>query len=313
MDRRHFLRSAGLAGAGVSALVATPSIARLSRTGHDFKRPGLQLFTVMKLLDTDFEGTLRTVSKIGYREVETMGAFNRDPAAVRDQLRRFGLVTPSQHLMPGSLYNDFSSYNRGEIGWEEIIRRFTLAFDFARVEQFVTEAIGRAKILGQKYIVWQANWQKGYGLAEVKKHVDAFNLAGKLCHEAGLTFAFHNHNLEFGPLDGTTAYDLIVQGTDPETVKLEMDFMWASFAGVDPVAYFERYPGRFRMTHLKDRTADGKIVIPGTGIENFPRLLLASEKAGIEHAFVEYDQPVSPIDEIKAAYHYLTTLDRVAK
>lgn len=306
MDRRDFLRAAGGVGAGLSALTVAPAFAR---TG-DFPRPGLQLFTVMKLLDTDFEGTLRTIAQIGYRQVETMGAFNRDPAWVRDQFRRFGLTTPSQHLMPSTLYNDFSSYNRGEIGWAEIIRRFTLAFDFNRVEQFVTEAIGRAKILGQQYIVWQMNWQKGYGLSEVKQHIAAFNIAGQLCRDAGLGFAFHNHDLEFLPLDGTTPYDLLVQGTDPDLVKLEMDFMWASFAGADPVAYFERYPGRFRMTHLKDRTTAGKIVIPGTGIEDFPRLLDASKKAGIEHAFVEYDQPVSPIDEIRAAYRYLRTLQR---
>lgn len=273
----------------------------------------MQLFTVMKLLDADFEGTLRTVAKIGYREVETMGAFDRDAAALRTLFDRYGLKTPSQHLMPGNLYRDFSSYNRGEIGWEEITRRFRLAFDFSRVEQFVTEAIERAKLLGQNYIVWQMNWQKGYGRAEVDKHVAAFNLAGVLCRQAGLTFAFHNHDLEFAPLDGSTPYDMMVERTDPDLVKLELDVMWASKAGVDPIALFERYPGRFRMTHLKDRTADGKIVIPGTGVEDFPRLLAASERAGIEHAFVEYDQPVDPIHEITAAYDYLTRLPAFAR
>jgi sugar phosphate isomerase/epimerase len=305
MHRRQFLASAGLAGFALSPLMARATVGQ-----SGYARPGLQLFTVMKLLDADFEATLHSVAHIGYREVETMGAFDRDPQAVLDQFERFGLTTPSQHLMPGNLYRDFSSYNRGEIGWDEIVRRFTLAFDFSQVERFVTEAIGRAKILGQRYIVWQTNWQKSYGLDEVKKHIAAFNLAGKLCHQAGLTFAFHNHNLEFAPLDGSTAYDRMVQETDPDQVKLEMDFMWASFAGVDPVAYFTRYPGRYRMTHLKDRTADGKVVIPGTGIEDFQRLLLASEKAGIEHAFVEYDQPQNPIHEILGAYRYLTALER---
>lgn len=315
MDRRKFLQYSGGAAAGLAAIAAlggcAPALMGTSQPGSNrYPRPGLQLFTVMALLDRNFQGTLQTVADIGYRQVETMGAFNRDPSEVRAIFDQIGLSSPSQHLMPGTLYADFALYNRGGISWEEIIRRFVAAFDFTRVEQFVTEAIGRAKALGQSYVVWQMNWQKGYGLAEAKQHIQAFNLAGKLCHDAGLIFAFHNHDLEFAPLDGSTAYDLIVQNTDPDLVKLEMDFMWATTAGVDPVDYFARYPGRFRLTHLKDRSADGKIVVAGTGIEDFPRLLKASEAAGIEYAFVEYDQPKDPIAEIVAAYRYLTAIER---
>jgi sugar phosphate isomerase/epimerase len=312
MHRRDFLRcvSAGLVIGSAVGGCAQELVRGAPSSGARYPRPGLQLFTVMTLLDRDFRGTLRAVADIGYREVETMGAFDRDPGEVRAMLAEFGLSTPSQHLMPGALYADFSLYNRGGIAWEEIIRRFVAAFDFNRVEQFVTEAIGRAQGLGQSYVVWQMNWLEGYGLAEARQHIAAFNLAGKLCRDAGLTFAFHNHNLEFAPLDGSTAYDLIVQNTDPDLVKLEMDFMWATTAGIDPVAYFERYPGRFKLTHLKDRSADGKIVVAGTGIEDFPRLLKASEAAGIEHAFVEYDQPTDPLAEIIAAYRYLSAVER---
>ena len=243
MDRRKFLQYSGGTAAGLFSLVGlggcASTLVEASPPGDQYyPRPGLQLFTVMTLLDRDFYGTLKTVAEIGYRQVETMGAFNRDPTEVRATFDRLGLVSPSQHLMPGSLYADFALYNRGGIGWDEIIRRFIAAFDFARVEQFVTEAIGRASALGQSYIVWQMNWQKGYGVEEAKKHINAFNLAGQLCRNAGLTFAVHNHDLEFAPLDGSTAYDMIVQNTDPDLVKLEMDFMWATAAGVDPVAYF---------------------------------------------------------------------------
>lgn len=304
MRRREFLQAAA------GGMVACYSLPLLAKPSIGSFRPGLQLFTVMELLDKDFPGTLSTVAEIGYQEVETMGAFGRDAGEVGAILDRHNLVSPSQHLMPGDLYSYFSAYNRGEITWKAIIDRFTLAFDFDRVEEFVTEAILRAEALGQKYIVWQMNWREGYGLDEVKKHLAAFNLAGELCHDAGLTFAFHNHDLEFAPLDGTTAYDLLVQGTDPEKVKLEMDFMWASKGGVDPVDYLGRYPGRFRLVHLKDRTVDGKVAVPGTGVEDFPRLLKAAERAGVAHAYVELDQPVDPIRDIRQAYAYLNKVSK---
>lgn len=315
MHRRHFLSLTAQAGLGLAAMSlpgCTSTSGLTTGSGTDGAaaalRPGLQLFTVMTLLDRDFEATLKAVRDIGYRSVETVGAFDRDPAQVADLFAKYGLSSPSQHLMPGGLYGDFSLYNRGGIGWDEIVRRFATAFDFAAVDRFIAEAISRANVLGQRFIVWQTNWQKHYGLAEVKQHIAAFNRAGRLCADAGLQFAVHNHDLEFAMVDGMPAYDRMVQETDPVLVKLEMDFMWATAAGVDPVAYFKRYPGRFRMTHLKDRTADGKIAIPGMGVEDFPRLIAASRAAGIEHAFVEFDQPTDALREIGGAWNYLTAL-----
>src|ERR1700742_2703091 len=108
MLRRHFLKgsaaAAGAANVGTSALWS-----RLARAATH--RPiGLQLFTVMANLEQDFEGTLKTVAQIGYKEVETIGAFGRDPQVVRDLLSKYGLVTPSQHLVPGKLYDLFNQF-----------------------------------------------------------------------------------------------------------------------------------------------------------------------------------------------------------
>ncbi|TPV61797.1 sugar phosphate isomerase/epimerase [Aestuariibacter sp. GS-14] len=304
MKRREFIKALSCLAA---ASYAAPSMA-LGR--EYYSKPGLQLFTVMKLLDADFSGTLQKVSEIGYRKVETMGSFNLEPTQLKAQLDEFGLKTYSQHLMPGNLYESFSKYNRGLISWDEIIKIFIAAFDFNRVDAFVSEAIERAQVLGQKYIVWQLNWQESYGLAEVKQHIKAFHLAGELCAQAGMKFALHNHNHEFAPLDNSTAYDLMVQETNPDHVKLQMDFMWASFAGVDPVKYLERYPTRYRLVHLKDHDKKGKIVLPGHGVEDFGRLLKASQIAGVEHAYFEFDQPVKPLEEITQAYDFLSKVPR---
>ncbi len=301
MQRRQFLRGVGLG----SVAAALPAYAA-SWLG----RPGLQLFTVMKLLDADLDGTLKAVAKIGYRNVETVGSFSLSAAELRDALARHGLSSPSQHLMPGTLYADFSAFNRGALSGSGLRRSWAQAFDFQNVEAFISDAITKAKVLQQKYIVWPLSWPRSGGVAEAKAFAAAFNVAGRLCKQAGVGFAVHNHNQEFALVDGMRAYDVMLQETDPETVKFEMDFMWASVGGVDPVAYFERFPGRFRLVHLKDRTAEGRVAIPGKGIENFPRLLDASVRAGIEYAFVEYDQPQDPMADIRAAYAYFANLHR---
>lgn len=304
MKRRDVVKWMGLA----AVASACPTV--LASSNPYFQKPGLQLFTVMKLLDQDFEGTLNAVQGIGYRTVETVGAFGKPASQVKELLQQYNLYTPSQHLMPGTLYQDFSAYNQGKIGWEEIVKRFTSAFDFNRVEYFIEEAIGRAQTLGQNYIVWQLNWLPEYGNKELEQHIKAFNTAGKMCKEAGLQFAFHNHDHEFASVGDTTHYDLLVQNTAPDLVQLEMDFMWATFAGVDPVAYLKRYADRYKMVHLKDLTKDRKITIPGKGTENFQKLLSVSEQVGVQYAFVEFDQPSDPMQEIAEAYTYLTRIKK---
>ena len=305
MKRREMIKWMGIA----AAASVCPQV--LAVPDQYFQKPGLQLFTVMSLLDKDFEATLAAVNKVGYRTVETVGCFGRPAAEVKELFEKYQFHSPSQHLMPGKLYQDFSSYNQGQIGWDEIVKRFTNAFDFAKVESFIEEAIGRAQALGQKYIVWQLNWRPEYGTDELKQHINAFNIAGEMCQQAGLSFAFHNHDHEFSSAGKTTYYDLLVENTSPDYVKLEMDFMWATYAGVDPVKYLKRYSDRYKMVHLKDLTSDRKVTIPGKGTENFQELLSVSEQVGVEYAFVEFDQPKDPMLEITEAYNYLTTIKKI--
>jgi sugar phosphate isomerase/epimerase len=304
MRRRDFLT---LAAGGMLAAVPPGRFARggMAVSGRPI---GLQLFTVMSLLEQDFEGTIRTVAELGYKEVETMGAFQRDPAYVRGLFDKYGLVSPSQHLMPGDLYRDFSAFVQNTLSRDEVVKKFLAAFDYDRVPKFMEEAVGRAKILGQKYIVWQMNWQPDFTLKEVDKLARAFNLAGDICSREGLTFVIHNHDAEFKPIGAAIPYDLLVEGTDPAKVKLEIDFYWAITGGADPVGYFTRFPGRYKLCHLKDRGAEGEIVTVGQGTENVPRLLDAAEKAGITHYYVEYDKPTEPLKSITASYAYLKTV-----
>jgi sugar phosphate isomerase/epimerase len=291
-----------------SLLAGSPAWARHAGKKSGARPLGLQLFTVLKLLEADFEGTLKLVSSLGYREVETLGSFGRDPRQVRESFARHGLISPSQHMMPGDLYGYFQKPPMTPAERAAMSANFDGAFEPENVDTFVGEAIGRAKLLGQKYVVWQLAWRPRYGLKDAERYARAFNRAGTLCAEQGLGFAYHNHDAEFVPTDGVRPFDILVGQTDPRLVKIEIDFMWATKAGADPIALMRNHPGRFRLCHLKDRNAAGEIVTVGEGVEDFPTLIAAAKQAGIEHYYLEFDRPGNPEHEIRRAATFLKPL-----
>ncbi|MGF7151863.1 sugar phosphate isomerase/epimerase [Sphingomonas zeicaulis] len=296
---------------GRAAALATGAMlngaSALARSPH---RPlGIQLYTLMSLLDADFEGTVAAVAEMGYREVETLGSFGRDPAFVREILDKNGLVSPSQHIMPPGLYEVFDDGVAGRIDRATFERRFIEAFDFDHVEGLIDACARQAGPLGQKYIVWQISWPSQLQtLAQIKQLIAALNHAADAAHARGFQLAYHNHDQEFKKVGTDTPYDLILQGTDPNKLKFELDLAWSTKAGVDPIAYFKRYPGRFRMLHMKDVAADGSVRDPGTGLVDFRRIIPAAKKAGIEHFFVEYDVPTDPLRTAADAQKYLSPL-----
>src|SRR5438309_1595024 len=150
-----------------------------------------------------------------------------------------------------------------------------------------------------------------------KRVGETFTRAGDACHNAGLTFAFHNHSYEFVPLEGQLPYDVLLAATDPALVKLEMDLFWITFGGQDPLAYFAKHPGRFPLVHVKDMTAKPRPDIPadsvmrdvGKGSIDWKRIFARSEQAGIRHYFVEHDSPGDALASSRASFEYLKALD----
>jgi len=294
MDRRHFLEAAGL-------LLATARAAAARSVPL-----GLQLYTVMPLLEADFDATLGLVAAIGYREVETIGSFGRDPAQVRALFDKHGLRSPSQHMVPGNLYDVFNRLTRKELTFDEASRLWQQEMSFERVEPIMAESIERARILGQKYIVWQILWpQQMQTRAGLEKFCQALNQAGQMCTRAGHVLNYHNHAAEFATHDGVVPYDFILANTDPRWVKLEIDLYWTVKAGADPIQYFRRHPGRYRQCHLKDGTAGGEITVVGEGIMQFRPLIEAARAAGVEHYYVEQDGAADPLKASTQAYQYL--------
>ncbi len=124
-----------------------------------------------------------------------------------------------------------------------------------------------------------------------KELATMLNKAGEACSKSKIQFGYHSHNFEFPPIDGIIPYDFILQNTDKNLVKMEADLFWITKAGVDPVDYFKKHPGRFPLWHVKDmERGSEQFAEVGYGIINFDRIFAERQTAGLEHWFVEQDQ-----------------------
>jgi sugar phosphate isomerase/epimerase len=302
MNRRTFI---GTSIAATLAAAAKPAWA--ADSAHSIDRVGLQLYTVREAMKTDFEGSITKVAAIGYKEVEFAGIFTADggyfghsPKDVRAILDKHGLAAPSCH----------AGYDVVEKKWPE--------------------ALEAANIVGHSYII--CPWIDEKQRAEPggwKRAARLFNKAGEASKKAGIQFGYHNHSFEFDPalsLGGKLPYDFLLAETDPGLVTMEMDLCWISVAGKDPLAYFEKYPGRFPLVHVKDWVKDsssssgykgamgqsvqygGRMADVGQGSIDWKNLFAHSAHAGIKHYFVENDDPKSAFEDIRISYDYLNRL-----
>ncbi|QIP17181.1 sugar phosphate isomerase/epimerase [Spirosoma aureum] len=287
ISRKDFLKTSALA----MAAVLTPGLDVFAKPAQTV---GLQLYTLRDLLPKDVEGTLKKVAEIGYKEVELFGYsdgkfFGKTPAQFSALLKSLGLSAPSGHYTTGNTMPNAKG---------------TLKKDWKR-------AVDDAATLGQKYMVCAYLFPEERKMDDYKRHVDLFNKSAELCKAAGIQFAYHNHDFEFKPMGGQLPYDLILKGTDPNLVKMELDLYWASFAGQDPVALFKKHPGRFPLWHIKDmaKTKEREFAEVGLGSINFQRIFDAKKTAGLTHYFVEQDickRP--PLESIAISYRNLTKI-----
>jgi len=171
------------------------------------------------------------------------------------------------------------------------------------VESEPDSLIGAAATLGHEYLVvpWLSEEQRD-SLDKYRYLADMLNTFGEQCAAAGLQLAYHNHDFEFVPMDGVVPYDLLLERCDVNLVKFELDLFWATKAKADPVAYFDAWPGRFPLCHVKDMTAGGDMVAVGDGVIDFAALFRAGETGGLKHYFVEHDNPADALESIRISF-----------
>ncbi len=257
---------------------------------------GIQLYTVRHDLEADFDGTLRKLVAMGYQAVEVgivpdgrIDFGGGTPHEFKKRSDQVGLRVPSCHFGPP----------KNEAEWAKNIKI--------------------AHELGLKYMLCATPPSNTDTLDAWKRVSEFFNRLGRQCREAGLQFAYHNHNHEFRVYDGVVSYDELLRSTDKDLVKMEMDCFWATFAGQDPVKYFQQYPGRFALLHIKDLKPGYKATTGdfngnpfaevGNGVINWKRIFAAASTGGLKQYFVEQDQWDRPsLESARMSVEYLKKL-----
>jgi sugar phosphate isomerase/epimerase len=264
--RRQFLQTA----TAVSAYALTASRRAFA---SPFGLPlGLQLYSVRKVLPTDYAGTLHKVAALGYREVEAAGFFGHSATDVKAAMADAGLHCVSAHYPSDQLSTKLD------------------------------EIIAFHKVLGADYIICAYPGHKSppakgaertFSLEDWRWNAEQFNHYGAKVKAAGLRFGYHNHTPEFVVVDGVTPYDELMKLTDPSLVTFEMDCGWVMVGGGDPAALLHKYPNRISMLHVKDFQPN---VTPphaaqlGHGRIDYRPIFAAAKKGEIKHYFVEQEE-----------------------
>ena len=141
----------------------------------------------------------------------------------------------------------------------------------------------------------------------VEKLAGILEILGKKCKEAGIKLLYHNHDFEFmADENGVVTIDYLLENLDPEIVNFKMDLFWVTKAGADPFAYFEKYPGRFKIWHVKDMDDQGRFAPVGRGTIDFGKILAKKSQSGMKYYMVEQDRTfdgMKPLDVIKISHN----------
>lgn len=303
-NRRNFLKHASLftlgglvAGKMDTLHAATPAIARATTS----KVIGLQTYSLGNELFEDVPRGLKKLKQIGYTTLELAG-YNSgqigpvDMMEFKKMAEDAGLVIISSHVNP-----PVSEYTKD---------------NFKQIAEFWKKTADDHARLGVRYLI-QPGQPSTRSTEEVAYVCEVFNEAGKIAQAAGIPFGYHNHDFEFAKVtpggkkalfdrhnrEGEVIYDLFIKQTDPALVFFEMDVYWTVMGQNDPVAYMQKYPERFKVLHIKDRT-----VLGNSGMMNFERIFKQAYSNGIQDYFVELEgmpEGRSQFDGVKDCADYL--------
>ena len=282
--------SANTPGAMTSS-AATPDGARQISYRGDFHAPmGVQLWSFREAAKTDPAAMMAMTRRMGITHVETAGLYGMPAAQFAAALEGAGLRATSMH-----------------VGYDDL-------------KKTPDVVIANAKALGARYVglAWYPH-TGAFTEADARRAIADFNQFGRTMKDAGLTFFYHNHGYEPVPYGDGTLLDLIIRETDPSLVSFEMDVLWTFYPGVDPAALIRKYPGRFKLMHIKDMkpgvprnnlsgglAAELQSVI-GEGQVNWSDVMAAAQKDGLELYYLEDETP-DPITNVPKSITFLERL-----
>ena len=303
-SRREFLRLSGTGALGAIVIlknnwetVGKPTSKVIVADPKTFGI-GLQLYTIRDAMGKDVPGSLKMVSDIGYKYLELASYENGKfygylPADFKKMANDLGMEIISSHagVNPKGITSDEAK---------------KMAEDHAKVG---------AKYCMQPYIADEDR----KSIAGFQKMVADWNKVGRIMKDNDIQFGYHNHNFEFGTVEGKVPYfDVFLAEMDKDLMTMEIDLFWVTKAGINPIELFKKYPGRFQLFHMKDmytkeapffKTQSSDFAPVGAGLINFREILAAKNIAGMKYMFVEQDSTKDgkPFDAIRTSITNLTT------
>ena len=271
MKKREFIKQSAILSAGFFAM---PKLAF-----ENTPKIGLQLYTLRDIIAKDVPGVFGQISKAGYSELEMFGLaagntfFGHPVKKISELLKENNLTSPSGHYMPEDFL--FKNGNGDD----------------------VKNLCDVAHELGNQYIIipWMSE-EKRKNIDQYKVLAERLNRAGEIVKKANLQLAYHNHDFEFADFNGEHGYDILLNKTDSDLMKMEMDLYWVVRAGYDPIALFKSNPGRFHLWHVKDMSKTDKTQNTEicNGVLDFKNIFKSAKLAGVKHFIVEQETNYAP-------------------
>ncbi len=255
---------------------------------------GLQMYSLRDDLKKDVKGTIEKMGKIGYTSMEAASFDNgkfygMEPEAFKALLEANGMKLVSSHTG--------ANYTGDQVSWDAAMIWWDMA-------------IATHKKAGCQYIVKPSMGDYPYkNLEALKKTCEYFNAIGEKCNAAGIRFGYHNHNKEFTKIVDADdlVYDYMLKNTDPKKVTFEMDVYWVYRGGQKAVDYFNKYPKRFELLHIKDEKEIG-----ASGLIDFKSIYENKAKAGAKYCFVEVERyDFEPFVSVQKSFDFLNNASYV--
>jgi sugar phosphate isomerase/epimerase len=249
------------------------------------KSGGMTLYTVRTEMGKDPKATLKSVADIGYKYIEAVdykeGKFyGMAPLEFKTYTKSLGLVPISVHMGAMTTTN------------ADILIADVKAAGF---QYFIAPVppMGMFKYDPKAKTISMTE--------DVERLTGVLDTISRKAHAAGLKFLYHNHDFEFKKNNrGIVPIDYLLEHLDPKFVNFQMDLYWVTKAEADPVAYFQKYPGRFKIWHVKDMDDQGRFAPVGKGKIDFARILKNAKLSGMKYYIVEQDQVFDGMEPLEA-------------
>ena len=263
----------------------------------------IQLYSVRDDMGEDFEGTLKKVSEMGFDGVEFAGLFDHSAEEVKALCAELGLVPISAH-----------------VSYDDLLKEGTLE----------TYAAVGCKFIAIPWI----DEDKRPGGKDYAEFVENVKAIGAKAKELGMQLCYHNHDVEFGKVNGKYILDTLYDDIPADLLQTQLDTCWVNVGGEDPVEYVKKYAGRADIIHLKDfagkkgenmyaligvdedekKNTDGEFEYRplGLGLQDIPAILKAAEEAGTKWVVFEQDDPSMGLSRLECAQKsmdYLRTVN----